>query len=112
MSKRVKTNRRDGVGRGTSWKMRDGMLWGEEVPHDIRKDFLILFLFRRMGCGKRRGEKVLLDFLFEDCALPQADTWMGKYCSGCVRGVFIFFNPFTTLPCVSAWQYLHPTYNI
>ncbi|MCX6663319.1 MAG: hypothetical protein NTZ75_03650 [Euryarchaeota archaeon] len=88
------------------------MLWAEEVPHDIRKDFLILCLFRRMGCGKRRGEKVLLDFLFEDCALPQADTWMGKYCSGCVRGVFIFFNPFTTLPCISAWQYLQPTYNI
>jgi hypothetical protein len=68
------------------------MLWDEEVPHDIRKDFLILCLFSRMGCGKRRGEEVLLIFLFEDCTLPQADTWMGKYCSGCVRGFFIFLS--------------------
>jgi hypothetical protein len=47
---------------------------------------------------------VLLAVVFEGGLLPRADTWMGKYCCGFFRGDFIFFYPFTTLPCISAWQ--------
>jgi hypothetical protein len=46
-----------------------------------------------MGCGKRRVELVLLALLFEGGLLPQADTWMGTYCCGFIRGDFIFFIP-------------------
>jgi hypothetical protein len=57
---------------GTSEKRKDGMRWEEEVPHEIRKDFFIPFLAGRMGCGKRRGECMLLVILFEGGTLPQA----------------------------------------
>lgn len=58
-------------------KRRDRMLREEEVPHESRKNFLNLLFFGRMGCGKRRGEMIRLDFLFEGVLLPQADGWMG-----------------------------------
>jgi len=36
---------------------------------------------------------VLLALLFEGGLLPPAETWMGTYCCGFVRGDFIFFIP-------------------
>jgi hypothetical protein len=64
-------------------KRRDRMLREEEVPHERRKDFLSLWFFGRMGCGKRRGDRIGLDFLFEGVLLPQADGWMGLFLCCC-----------------------------
>jgi hypothetical protein len=41
MSKRVKYVTSNEVGRGTPEKRRNGMLWEEEVPHEIRKNFFL-----------------------------------------------------------------------
>ncbi len=42
--------------------------------------------------------------LFEGVLLPQADMLMDWVQLSVVRGDFIFFYPFTTLPGTSAWQ--------
>ncbi|KYK20198.1 hypothetical protein AYK25_01280 [Thermoplasmatales archaeon SM1-50] len=70
------------------------MLGEEEVPHERRKDCLLLwfFLFNGMGCGKRRGEMTQLSVLCKGGKLPQADVWMGMYCHRFLRGEFMFLS--------------------
>jgi hypothetical protein len=91
MSKRVKSNRWNRMWGGTPWeKERWDALVG--VPHGFRKDLFIPSLVRRMGCGKRRGEWMLLVFCFEGGTLPRAILLMGL-CSCFVRGDFMSFIP-------------------
>jgi hypothetical protein len=57
-----------------------------------------------------RRNVVLLSFLMEGELLPQADLLME--CGCVVRGDFIWFYPFTTLPGISARQNKHQLSNI
>jgi hypothetical protein len=65
-----------------------------------------------MGCGKRKGRRLLRIWWIDNDALPQAFLlgWE-RFAAMLLEEIFIFY-PFTTLPCISAWQYLHHTYYI
>ncbi|PNX46715.1 MAG: hypothetical protein BV459_05850 [Thermoplasmata archaeon M11B2D] len=74
-------------------KKGDRMRREDEVPHERRKDCLVVWCRIRMGCGKRREEMNALGFWIEGRTLPQADSLMGLFFHRFLRGEFMFFIP-------------------